>query len=604
MFYTQKTTSCFEFLDLTLQYKEIWDIRGFFDLRAYTLIFVLIALMLLIHCLTIQPYTVPLTIPAGALSSAGLDTIFVAKAALFFAILLLWTIFIGKLCKYWFKLPIIAGQIIGGILLGPSCISIARWPFFMHPLYVFDYATRQVYALVSSDLFIFFIVLLSSVFTISYLLWLAGYETDVKDLLKVGVPAVSAGIFGAIIPIIFCWLVLDYGWFGSVSTVQSIAMGLVFSATSVSIPVAMLFTANKMHLKSSQASLGAAIIDDILAVVLLSFFFITIQTGTFGIKLNGVSETSTTMGEAIVYMIVAFAFISLIGYYFIPPLIHWLKMKRYYYLIPTVANGVMLVYFGFAELVGGLAGITGAYFAGLFHRLGDSSHRAERVIAPFVNAVLLPLFLGSIGLTVDITLLNAHHWVVVGILVVVAIISKLLACFMAAGLTNLLQKENRWTLLESYLFGSSMTARGEVGLVIATILYGARLISADYYIIALVVIILTTIASPIMLSIGFFFVARQVGPEEYLLKLGKFEVFGTAQLFNIIIRHVEATKGFHATVQMSEGCKIISLEDQNIQITFCPDRGLIFEGDQEHIMELLRAIKEEMAHELERFSAV
>lgn len=61
-------------------------------------------------------------------------------------------------------------------------------------------------------------------------------------------------------------------------------------------------------------------------------------------------------------------------------------------MIASFANGIMLIYFAGAELIGGLAGITGAYFAGLFHRLGDHRHQAEKSISPFVNAVLLPLF--------------------------------------------------------------------------------------------------------------------------------------------------------------------------------------------------------------------
>ena len=135
-----------------------------------------------------------LAIPEGVLAYAGIDTGFVARCALFIAILLLWTISIGKILKKTAHIPIIAGQIIGGILLGPSLINIKGFGVFSEPLYLVDATTGQLYTLASSDLFVFFVVLLSSVLTVSYLLWIAGHETDIKDILKVGVTAISAGI--------------------------------------------------------------------------------------------------------------------------------------------------------------------------------------------------------------------------------------------------------------------------------------------------------------------------------------------------------------------------------------------------------------------------
>jgi Kef-type K+ transport system membrane component KefB len=556
--------------------------------------------------MNVQGYDdIPLTLPAGALGSAALDTIFVAKAALFFAILLLTTIGVSKVLKRWFNLPVIAGQIIAGVLLGPSCLNLAQWAYFSAPLYIFDYTTQHVYALVSSDLFIFFLALLASVFTISYLLWIAGHETDLKEISQVGIPAVTAGFFGAVLPVIMSWVVLYYGWYESISTVQAISMGLIFSATSVSIPIAMLLASNKMHLKTSQATLGAAIIDDILAVMLLSLFFIGIQTGTFGDQLISITDSvhTITIGEAIVFMLLTFVIFGFIGYYCIPPIGKWLNRRRYFYLVPAVASTIMLIYFAFAELIGGLAGITGAYFAGLFHRLGDKTHRADKVIAPFVNAILLPLFLGSIGLTVDVTLLHFEQWVLVGVLLMVAIVSKLLACFIAAAMGNV--GPHKWSGLEGYIFGSSMVARGEVGLVMATILYGARLIPVEFYTISLVIIVLTTIASPIMLAIGFSLLDRRMGRltgQEYSLTLGRFKTVGTKQLFNSIVGYIESTHGFHPTIQMSEGLRIITLESPNIQIIFSPNRGITFKGDKTQVAILINAVREKMIHELERLA--
>ena len=218
----------------------------------------------------------------GLLPQAGLDPHFVARFALFVAVLLLWTIFWGKVLKIVVRLPVIAGQIIAGIMLGPSLLYIQRWPIFAKPLELIDHATGHITSIASADLYLFFVVLLSSALTVSYLLWIAGHETDIPDILKIGVTAICAGIFGALIPIGMTVGMLYYGGIAGWSLVQLVGLGLIFSATSVSIPVAMLFAYKKMHLKSSKAALGAAVVDDIFAVILLSLFFVSITSGIFG----------------------------------------------------------------------------------------------------------------------------------------------------------------------------------------------------------------------------------------------------------------------------------------------------------------------------------
>lgn len=549
-------------------------------------------------------------IPAGLLLQPGLDPEFVGKFCFFTAVLLLWTIFIGKLLKIIFKLPVIAGQIIAGILIGPSFLDIAGREIFSSPLHLIDFNSGQMFTVYSSDLFVFFIVLLSSAFTVSYLLWVAGHETDIKDILKIGVTAFNAGLLGAVLPIVttvaFIYYVLGLDW----NMVQSVGVGLVFAATSVSIPVAMLFSKNKMHLKSSKATLGAAIIDDIIAVILLSMFFLCLQSGVFGV-VQGVTIPAHAGGAitvAIIAMIISFAVILLFGYFVIPFIIRMLKKFHFSHLIPAVAHGIMLFYFAFAQLFGGLAGITGTYFAGLFHHMGDKKHKAEKTMSPFVNAVLLPLFLGSIGLQFDLAILNLHEWFIVLTLLILAIISKLVACYIAIGLSNISRRKGnyRWSMIEGYLFGSAMVARGEVGLVIAGILFGASVFSANQYIIAVMVIILSTIAAPILLSIGFTQLdkieAEQIGKSEFKLNIGVFSIIGTAQMFNVIVGLIEDSGQYRTSVQMSEGRKIVNIEGQNVEIILCPDVGIVLRGNQQKINEILQLARNAVNGDVERLS--
>lgn len=550
----------------------------------------------------------PYLLPKSVLVQAGMDTSFVAKCAFFVAVLLAGTLFFGKILKIVFRLPIIAGQIVGGIILGPSFINLPNVSYFTDPITFTDEATKKLFSVIPSDLFVFFILLLSSAFTVAYLLWLAGYETNVRDLLKVGTTAVGAGIFGAIIPILMTMGGMHWLYPGEFSLVTMMGVGIIFAATSVSIPVAMLVSANKMHLKSSQATLGAAIVDDILAVILLSIFMMAAQSGLLGpCKALSFGHHQCSILKSIFFMVVSAFVILSFGYLVVPPVTQKLRDWKLTHLIAPVATVTMLFYFAFSELVGGLAGITGAYFAGVFQRVSDKHRTAEKVCAPFVNSIFLPLFLGSIGLQIDLHILSYAQWQLVGVLLILAIVSKLVGCALSTGISNLSQRRqnNRWSGVETYLFGSSMVARGEVGLVIATILRGAEVITPSTYVLCVVVIVLTTIAAPMMLAVGFSYMQVQLekqGDRQYRLKLGKFKIIGTQQMFNIISGRLEANRNLSTTISISEGRRIIDLEDDHVRVVFSPRQGIIFEGDKGRIMEIVAEVKHEALNELEKIS--
>lgn len=542
-----------------------------------------------------------LTIPAGLLVTAGLSPAFVAQFALFVAILLTWTIVWGKIFKKLCGLPVIAGRIIGGILLGPSLVNIASCSLFAQPLILLDRITGQFYSLASYDVMLFVVLLISSALTVSYLLWIAGHETDLQDIFSIGPVAIAAGILGALLPIGMIAAPLYYCFGTDWGAIQAIGMGLIFAATSVSIPVAMLFAYNKMHLKSSKAALGAAVVDDIFAVVLLSVFSLMVQSGLLGEVDGAVFQGhGSSVFSSLFYIVFAFVVMMGAGRYCVVPFIEWLKRSHLSHLIAPAANGVMLIYFAFAELIGGLAGITGAYFAGLFHRLGDHRHGAEKVIAPFVNAFLLPLFLGSIGLQLDVRLLGGYDWLLVALLLAIAIVSKLIGCWIATALSNHFAHKDsyRWTGLDTYLFGSSMVARGEVGLVVSTILFGSGIILPSHYVIAIVVIVLTTVATPIMLARGFERLALIAKDQVFALNIGRFGFIGTTQMFHIITGTLEKNGAHPILVQISDGSTVANLEGANVKIILNSDEGILFEGDKEKIEGIVRLVKESIVDDL------
>ena len=538
------------------------------------------------------------SLPTGLLMHAGLNPHFIATFCLFLAIMLLWTCLCGIILEKVVRLPLVAGYIVAGIVLGPSILNIAQWPIFAHPVILHDMIAHQQYAIAGSDLSIFFVLLISGSITVAYLLWLAGYETQLEEIAQVGTAAVTAGVLGAVLPIIVIGAALYYVG-GSWTLPQAIGMGVIFSATSVSIPVAMLFATNRMHLRSSKATLGAAIIDDVLAVVLLSIFFIVLETGVFGSAGTMIKQAhSTSLGAALGYMVATGLCLTALGYYAFPIIMRLFTKWGYGQVISLFAVIFMLFYFAGAELLGGFAGITGAYLAGFLFRRADTRHYAHKILTPFVQSVLLPLFLGSIGLQINVGLLHLSDWLVVGWLLVLAIIAKLVGCWIATSLSNVLGRTpTPWSLLESYLFGSSMVARGEVGLVVATVLYGLQLLTSVQYIIGIVVIVLTTIASPIMLAIGFAQEKTEGtgGP----VMLGRFELFGSLAMFNAMVHCLEQNGYVVNRVQMADGGQAALVDGQNIKLLLSPTQGVSIEGNNAKVREILTLIATSLSEEIQ-----
>lgn len=430
-------------------------------------------------------------IPSSVFFQAAFDATVVVQGVLFVTTLLAGSLFVGRVVRHFFNMPEVAGQILGGMLLGPSGLDIAH-VFNVPVLFqaLSEHAETHLFTCGSSDLSSYLVVMLSATFAVPALLWMAGHETDIESVSRVGFSAVVAGILGAILPIgmisSFLYIVVPDAW----SWTAFIGMGLVFAATSVSISIAVFFAYDRMHGRAAQVTLGAAVIDDIVAVILLSLYM------AFGQNAQGSLSVLSLFG----HIAGALLLMMVLGYYGIRPFVAWVSKHKWYDLLPSIAVVCMGIFFVIAETVGHLAGVTGAYFAGLFHRMGDAHHAAEKKITPFVQAIFLPLFLGSIGLQVNMRLLQVSDWILLCGILVLAIISKIIACFCTLFIDNYITSTKKpWNMLEMWIFGTSMVARGEVGLIVSTILYGAHIFSQQQYVIAVVVVTLTTIISPILL---------------------------------------------------------------------------------------------------------
>lgn len=537
-------------------------------------------------------------ISLNSLISSGVSAIFLAKFSLFFATCFIFTIVFSKLLKKVAGIPVIAGQIFAGIVLGPTFLNISKLKVFNDNFRFFDEVSNVYYNLHFTDLFIFLIISISGAFTVSYLLWLAGYETDIKDMKEIGATALIAGALGAVIPVLICALV---AFLLAFSLGASVGMGLIFSATSVSIPVAMLISQNKMHHRFAKSTMAAAIVDDILAVILLSVFVVTLRAGIWGVCSEIESLHCGSVSESLIKIMVAFVGFFAFGLTIVPYVVKWLYRKNYVTLVVPFAFFVILFYFSFSELVGGLAGITGAYFAGVFLRRVDRDHKIENTLSPLITTIFVPLFLASIGLQLDISVLDVNQWLIVAILFVMALLSKYIAIFITTYGSNLIyEKSNKWSFWETFLFGSAMVARGEVGLVISTLLKSTGIIDQSSYVICVVVIVLTTLATPLLLSIGFNFLSEKVSDTNEFVKieLGRFKVVGTKHIFDLILQVLEEKKMKGSEILLSEGKILINLEGFEVEVLYDPATGIVIQGNKETVKKLIQLVNVEIEKDL------
>ncbi len=204
---------------------------------------------------------------------------------------------------------------------------------------------------------------------------------------------------------------------------------------------------------------------------------------------------------------------------------------------------------------------------------------------------------------VDIHLLTTHDWLITCVVLFVALFSKFLGCQMTTSFANLFikNKSRKWKLLETYIFAASMATRGEVALVLSTILRGAHIINSTQYIICVTVIVLTAILSPILLSIGFKqYDKKQIeSDEEYSVRIGPFAYISSRYLFDIVSSHLEKTHKLKPIISLIEGNKILTA-GSNIKIILESQKGIVFIGKKHKIKKILESLKNSLSNDVDK----
>lgn len=386
------------------------------------------------------------------------------KYLLDIALILISTKILGLLTRR-IQLPQVVGALIAGLLLGPACFGVLQETDFIKNI-------AEIGVIV--------------------LMFAAGLETDVQELKKTGLASFIIALLGVIVPLIGGYFVATiYNPVTDQQTMlQNIFVGVVLTATSVSITVETLKELGKLSTKTGNAILGAALIDDVLGIIALTVIssFAGSDVSLWGILLK-------ILGFFIFCGVVAFLFIK-----FVNPWINKYKKDLRRFVILAFAFCLLMSFS--AEYFFGVSDITGAFVAGL---ILSNNKKTSYMLNRFdtVSYVLLsPVFFASVGLKVTFSNMSATVVVLTVLLLVVAILSKMIGCGLGA-------KICKYTNLQSVKIGIGMISRGEVALIVATKGMSMGLMKDEFFAPLVLVVVATTIVTPILLKLAYKYQASR-----------------------------------------------------------------------------------------------
>ncbi|MBR4093023.1 MAG: cation:proton antiporter [Oscillospiraceae bacterium] len=356
------------------------------------------------------------------------------------------------------KAPQVVGEILAGLLLGPSVLGFVEQTDFL---------------------------LKMAEIGVILLMFSAGLGTDLKDLLKTGPIAVLIAIVGVFVPLVGGFLLYSvfYGFseVGSLEFFKAVFIGVIMTATSVSITVQTLRELGHLKGRIGTLILSAAIIDDVIGIIVLTFVI-------------GFRDTSSNPLNVVISTVLFFAFSIVIG--FILYKIFKVLDKRYPHQrrIPIMGLCLCFALSYIAEVYFGIADITGAYVAGIILcNLRDSDYIAEKMD---INSYMLfgPVFFASIGLKTRFDGFTVSLLIFSLAFVVVAMITKIIGCGLIARLCK-----NNWR--DSFKVGVGMMTRGEVALIVAQKGLAVGLLSPEYFASVILLIICSSVITPIVMKL-------------------------------------------------------------------------------------------------------
>lgn len=361
--------------------------------------------------------------------------------------------------------PAVLGELIAGVIVGPSVINL------LHITALFPNGNSIEHTIIEF-----------AEIGVVLLMFTAGLEVDLSSLTKVGRTAIAAGAIGVITPILIAAptaYIFGYG------DERAIFIGLILAATSVSISAQVMVELGVLNSREGLALLGAAIVDDVLVILIMSLF-LAIRPGE-----SPTTSESNSVIEVIVRLIGFLTIATSISWFALPWIAKQVNKTSISAGVVIVAVVSALLLGVSAEYFGGIAAITGAFIAGIC--LGRSEHQIKEKIEEGLYSInygmFVPIFFVSIGLQANLRLLNGTILPFAIILTIGAALSKIVG----AGVGGLLTGFNR---LSSLRLGVGMISRGEVGLIVATLGISKGIIKQDTYAAIVLVVLVTTVVTP------------------------------------------------------------------------------------------------------------
>ena len=380
------------------------------------------------------------------------------KYLLDLAIILLCTKALG-LATRKVQMPQVVGALLAGVLLGPAMLGILTETSFIHNV-------AEIGVIV--------------------LMFCAGLETDIQELKASGKASFVIALIGVIASDASCNVFL-----------QNIFIGVILTATSVSITVETLKELGKLKTKSGNAILGAAIIDDVLGIIALTL-------------VTSMADESVKISVVLLKIVAFFAFAGVIGLIFYKIFKKWTDqaekgLRRH--AIMAFVFCLLMAYV--AEKFFGVADITGAFIAGLIISNTSKSDFVLKKFDTMSYMLLSPVFFASIGLKVELPKMSAAIVGFAVALTIVAILTKIVGCALGAKMCG-------YKNYQCARIGVGMISRGEVALIVASKGEALGMLGGNFLGPVIIVVVITTIITPILLKIVF-----KSGPNVSTLEKGK-----------------------------------------------------------------------------------
>jgi Kef-type K+ transport system membrane component KefB len=393
-------------------------------------------------------------------SSLSLVHIAISLAVLLFAAKLFAELF------HRIKMPVVLGELLAGIIVGP--FALGGLPIFNgEPLVVLDETVKHIGEIAAI-----------------VILFIAGLEITPREFLRGGAASFTIGSLGVIVPFfVGFYVLLTFG----LEAIESMLVATALTATSIAITVQVLTELGKMQTKEARLILGAAIVDDILAIAALSVVTTMVQTGDMTPAIMDITFL-------ILQILGLFAAILIGSVLVIPRILHIERLWRSEGSVEGVTTAAFFGAAGLAAFVG-LSPIVGSFSVGMAVASTKVIKKVEEYVSK-LGVIFAPLFFAIIGAQVDLRGVNIEVLYLSGIIISIAVITKLVGC----GLPALIFLKKRGKAMR---VGIGMISRGEVGLIVAGVGVSSGALSADIYTTVIIMVALTTIITPIWLKVAY-----------------------------------------------------------------------------------------------------